>query len=93
MTKRQLVDAAIKLCERDLIKADIAEALDCIINVITHELESGNNVEIKNFAKFGVKTRAAREGRNPQTGEAIHIPAKEVTFCNLSKGIKVSPRL
>jgi len=89
MNKKQLVDAATELCERDLIKADIAEALDCLVNAITHELEQGGSVEIKSFANFGVKTRSAREGRNPQTGEAMSIPAKQVTFCKVSKSIKV----
>lgn len=89
MNKKELVDVAVGLCERDLNKADMAEALDCIVNAITHELEGGNGVEIKNFANFGVKTRAARGGRNPQTGEAINIPEKQVTFCKVSKSILV----
>ena len=77
------------MCERDLSKADMAEALDCIVNAVTHELEKGNNVEIKNFANFGVRDRVARKGRNPQTGAVIDIPAKTVTFCKVSKSIKV----
>jgi len=89
MNKRQLVNAATALCERDLVKADIAEALDCIANAITHELESGNGVEIKGFANFGVKTRSARTGRNPHTGETMEIPEKAVTFCKISKSIQV----
>lgn len=89
MNKKQLVDAALALNERDMARADMAEALDCIINAVTHELEHGNSVEIKNFANFGVKTRPARAGRNPQTGATINIPEKQVTFCKISKSVIV----
>jgi len=89
MNKKKLVDAAVGLCERDLSKADMAEALDCVVNAITHELEKGGSVEIKSFANFGVRDRAARKGRNPQTGAVIDIPAKIVTFCKVSKSIVV----
>ena len=89
MNKKKLIDAAVELCERDLNKADMTEALECVINVITHELQTGGYVDIKSFANFGVKDRAARMGRNPQTGATMEIPAKKLTFCKISKTILV----
>ena len=93
MNKRELVEEAMHLCERDLTKADMAEALECIVNVISNELEAGSRIDIKNFASFGVKTRAARKGFNPSTGTTMDIPEKVVPFCKISKSISVLPRL
>lgn len=87
MNKRQLVDDAITLNERNLSKADMAEALDCLLNSIEGELKAGGKVELKNFGAFGTKVRSARTGRNPQTGESMQIPEKTVAFCKLSSKI------
>jgi len=87
MNKRQLIDDAITLNERNLSKADMAEALDCLLNSIAGELRAGGKVELKNFGAFGTKVRSARTGRNPQTGESMQIPEKTVAFCKLSSKI------
>lgn len=86
MNKKELVEAALDLNESpDLSKADMTEALACILNAIQGEICRGGKVELKNFGSFGTKRRAEREGRNPQTGAKITIPEATVAYCKLSK--------
>ncbi|RLA42710.1 MAG: hypothetical protein DRR06_13825 [Gammaproteobacteria bacterium] len=88
MNKKALVEAAMKLNETPSISAlDMEESLDCILNAIQGEISNGGKVELKNFGSFGTKVRAARAGRNPQTGEKIQIAEKKVAYCKLSKSI------
>jgi len=72
MTKSQIVE---ELAERaDLTKRAAEDALNALLGVVTEELAKGNKVTLTGFGTFLVRTRAARMGRNPQTGEPIHIP-------------------
>lgn len=76
MNKGELVDAIAK--ESKLSKADSEKALNAFINQTTKALKSGGNVALVGFGTFKVSKRAARNGRNPQTGKAIKIAAKKV---------------
>lgn len=68
----QKVDATQKLT---------GEFVDAVFTTITEELTEGNEVSISGFGKFSVTERSAREGRNPSTGEAMHIESsKSVKF-------------
>jgi DNA-binding protein HU-beta len=76
MTKADLVDVMAK--EADITKAAAALALDAYVDAVTKELKKGGKIGLVGFGTFSVAKRKAREGRNPQTGKAIKIPAKKV---------------
>ena len=71
MTKIEFVDAVAK--ETDWTKKDSEEAINAVVKVITNALVAGEKLSIVGFGTFEVVERAAREGRNPQTGESIMI--------------------
>jgi DNA-binding protein HU-beta len=76
MNKAELVDAIAK--ESKLTKADSQRALDALVNATTKALKKSDRVALVGFGSFSVAKRAARTGRNPQTGKAIKIAAKKV---------------
>jgi DNA-binding protein HU-beta len=76
MNKAELVDAIAS--ETKLTKADAQRALDGIVESTTKALKKGERVALVGFGSFTVAKRAARTGRNPQTGKAIKIAAKKV---------------
>ena len=76
MTKADLVDVMAK--GADITKAAAALALDAYVDAVTKELKKGGRIGLVGFGTFSVAKRKAREGRNPQTGKAIKIPAKKV---------------
>ena len=79
MKKLQLIDAVAEKAQ--LTKKDAAAAVDAVLDVIAEALASGDDVKVTGFGGFEVKERAAREGRNPKTGEKVAIPAsKYVSF-------------
>jgi len=79
MKKAELIEAVA--AKAGLSKADAGRALDATLEVITGALAKGDKVPLVGFGTFAVSKRAAREGRNPQTGETVKIPARNaVTF-------------
>jgi DNA-binding protein HU-beta len=76
MNKAQLVDAIAS--EAKITKADAQRALEGFINATTKALKKGERVALVGFGSFSVAKRAARTGRNPQTGKEIKIAAKKV---------------
>ena len=79
MKKAELVEAIAE--KTGLTKADATRALDATFEVITKALKKGERVPVAGFGTFNVSKRKAREGRNPQTGATVKIPArKAVTF-------------
>ena len=89
MNKTELIDAMAAGAE--ISKADAKKALGAAIDAITNALKNDEKVALVGFGTFSVATRAARKGRNPQTGAEIDIPAKKVAKfkagLELSKGI------
>ena len=73
MTKIEFVDAVAK--ETEWKKKDAEEAINAVVKVITNALVAGEKLSIVGFGTFEVVERAAREGRNPQTGESLMIKA------------------
>lgn len=63
---------------------------DAVENVITSALKDGEEVQITGFGKFYVQERTAREGRNPQTGKTMHIPAQRVPSFSAGNTLKES---
>lgn len=86
MNKTDLIDAIAG--KAGLSKADAGRALDAFLDTVTGELQSGNSLSLVGFGTFSVKHRAARMGRNPRTGEAIHIRASNVPSFKAGKGLK-----
>jgi len=76
MNKGDLVEKVAKEC--DLSKAAAEKALNSILDAISGAMAAGDKVTLIGFGTFSVSNRAAREGRNPQTGETMKIPARKV---------------
>ena len=71
-----------------LSKAATAKAVDSVFESITGALRGGNEVRLVGFGTFSVANRAATTGRNPRTGEPIHIPASKQPKFKAGKGLK-----
>ncbi|MBC7005599.1 DNA-binding protein HU-beta [Photobacterium sp. BZF1] len=88
MNKTQLVD---KIAENaDISKASAGRALDAFIDAVSESLKDGDQVALVGFGTFSVRERAARTGRNPQTGEEIQISAAKVPGFKAGKALKDS---
>ncbi len=86
MNKNELIDAIAE--EADLSKASAGRALDAAINAITGALRNQDTVSLVGFGTFSVKHRAAREGRNPRSGETIQIAASNAPGFKAGKALK-----
>ena len=76
MNKAELIDAIAS--DAGLSKADAKRALDAFVSSTTDALKKGDRISLVGFGSFSVSERAARTGRNPQTGKEIQIAAKNV---------------
>lgn len=95
MNKTDVVSKVVEVLANDGVKVtkkDMGVYVDTIFNVIADSVAAGDTVSVSGFGKFEVTERSAREGRNPATGEAIHIEASKSpkfkassTFKNLVK--------
>lgn len=86
MNKTELVDAIAE--SADLSKASAARALEATLDAVTGALQKGESVALVGFGTFQSKDRAARTGRNPQTGEEMQIPAAKVPSFKAGKALK-----
>jgi len=87
MNKAELIDAMAS--GANLSKADAKRALDAFVGATTNSLKKGDRVALVGFGSFSVSTRAARKGRNPQTGQEINIAAKKVVKFKPGADLKV----
>ena len=86
MNKNDLVAAVAQ--STDTSKADAAKAVDSVLDAITSALTSGDGVQLIGFGNFSVADRAARQGRNPRTGETIQIAASKQPKFKAGKALK-----
>ena len=86
MNKSELIDAIA--ASADISKADAGRALDATLEAVTGALKKGDSVSLVGVGTFAVKERAAREGRNPQTGQTIQIAAAKVPGFKAGKALK-----
>ena len=86
MNKSELIDAIA--ADAGLSKADAGKALDATLGAITGALKNSDTVSLVGFGTFQVKARAARTGRNPQTGDEIKIAARNVLTFKASPVLK-----
>ncbi|HGK7311170.1 HU family DNA-binding protein [Aeromonas caviae] len=86
MNKQELVS---KIAESaDISMKDAKAALDAMIDTITSSLTEGGEVSLVGFGTFNISNRAARTGRNPQTGATLEIPASRVPSFKPGKALK-----
>ena len=86
MNKTELVAASAKNAE--ISKKDAEKAVKAFVEVITEELKKGEKVQLVGFGTFEVTSRAAREGRNPQTGNTMKIAACKAPKFKAGKALK-----
>lgn len=86
MNKTELIDRIADAA--DISKASAGRALDAAIEAITDSLKQADPVSLVGFGTFTVRDRAARMGRNPQTGAPIHIAAAKVPAFKPGKSLK-----
>jgi DNA-binding protein HU-beta len=86
MNKSELIEAIAK--EANLSKKDAEAAVNAYADVITKDLKKGEKVTLVGFGTYEVRKRAARKGKNPQTGEVIKIKAAKVPAFKAGKALK-----
>ena len=86
MNKTELISAIAEKAE--LSKKDADKALKAFTDVVAEELKKGEKVQLVGFGTFEVSERAAREGRNPQTGETMKIAASKAPKFKAGKALK-----
>nr|WP_317282934.1 HU family DNA-binding protein [uncultured Sellimonas sp.] len=86
MNKTELIAAVAEKAE--VSKKDSEKALKAFIDVVTEELKNGGKVQLVGFGTFEVSERAAREGRNPQTGKTMKIEACKAPKFKAGKALK-----
>ena len=88
VNKGELIANVAKAIESN--KQEVGKVLDSILDEVQKSLKEGNDVTLVGFGTWKKKSRAARTGRNPQTGETIEIPAKNTVTFNAGKSLKDS---
>lgn len=86
MNKSELVSAIAK--RADITQVEASKALDCFMQSVEKTLKKKDKVALVGFGTFSVTSKAARQGRNPQTGEVIQIPSKNVP--KFKAGVKLA---
>jgi DNA-binding protein HU-beta len=81
----KLAEKGIDVGGKPLGKGKAKDIVDSLTEIIAEAMKSGDEVRFLGFGTFKVKTRAARTGRNPQTGEEMKIPEKQVVSFKASK--------
>ncbi|MFD2706119.1 HU family DNA-binding protein [Salibacterium lacus] len=86
MNKTDLINDVAERAE--LSKKDSEAAVNAALETIESSLKTGDKVQLIGFGNFEIRERAEREGRNPQTGETMKIPASKVPAFKPGKGLK-----
>ena len=86
MNKTELVAAVAE--QADISKKDAEKALKAFVDVVTEEMKKGEKVQLVGFGTFEASERAAREGRNPQTGKTMKIEACKAPKFKAGKALK-----
>lgn len=90
MTKADLVGYVAK--KASLTAKAAKDAVNAVFGAISNNLKKGDKVVVTGFGTFMVRSRAARKGRNPQTGEPINIPARKTPGFTAGKALKRAVR-
>jgi integration host factor subunit beta len=87
MIKSELI-AALAAENTHLTQKDVERVVSVILERVASTLESGGRVELRGFGAFSVRSRPARPGRNPKTGEPVEVKAKHVPFFKSGKELR-----
>ena len=87
MTKSELI---ARLAQRypQVVAKDAEYAVKMILDAMTHSLRNGHRIEIRGFGSFGLNYRPPRVGRNPKSGEKVHVPEKYVPHFKAGKDLR-----
>jgi DNA-binding protein HU-beta len=88
MTKKEFIDSVAEL--NDMSKKDVELCVGAIFETIQAVMEEGDSISFQGFGTFSTSERAARTGRNPQTGKSLKIPAMTVPKFKASSALKVA---
>ena len=86
MIKSELVKALS--LRSGLSSQDARTVIDAVFDTISDSLANGNRVELRGFGSFNLKQREAKDGRNPKTGEVVHVPEKRVMYFKPGKEMR-----
>ena len=86
MNKTELIAAVAE--KTDLSKKDADAAVSAVLGAITDALKAGDKIQLVGFGTFEVRNRAAKQGRNPRTGEPMTVPASKVPAFKAGKALK-----
>ncbi|WP_321394528.1 integration host factor subunit beta [Emcibacter sp.] len=87
MIKSELINRLVE-ANPHLYQRDIERIVNTIFEEITSALAEGNRVELRGFGAFSVKHRPERTGRNPRTGDTVHVPEKHVPYFKTGKDLR-----
>lgn len=87
MNKSDLVDI-ISEKVKDLTRKDVDLIVSTVFDKMTHTLSEGERIEIRGFGSFEIRTRPARQGRNPKTGESVFVATRRVPFFKVGKELR-----
>ena len=87
MTKADLVNDVADAAE--LTKKDAERLVEIVFESIIDSLNQGEKIELRGFGSFRLRRRKARAGRNPKTGDPVHIPAKQVPWFTVGKALRL----
>lgn len=86
MNKTELIAAVAE--KTDLSKKDADAAVSAVLGAITDALKAGDKIQLVGFGTFEVRNSAAKQGRNPRTGETMTVPASKVPAFKAGKALK-----
>lgn len=86
MNKTELIAAVAE--KTDLSKKDADAAVSAVLGAITDALKAADKIQLVGFGTFEVRNRAAKQGRNPRTGETMTVPASKVPAFKAGKALK-----
>lgn len=87
MTKRGIVEELLDRC-RKFSYRESETIVNAMFDAMATVLARGDRIEVRGFGTFGVKSRGARQGRNPKTGETVVVEAKKIPFFRAGKELR-----
>lgn len=87
MLRSELIDT-LHTENPHLTRQDMERLVAVVLETITQTLEAGARIELRGFGAFSVRKRDPRVGRNPRTGETVHVPGKHVPFFRTGKELR-----
>ncbi len=88
MTKRGIIEELLAR-HRNFSHRQSETIVNAMFDAMSNVLAGGKRIEIRGFGSFGVKTRRARQGRNPKTGEIVEVDAKRIPFFRAGKELRI----